>query len=154
MGSQLRARTSLLPLTGSKGAASDRRPKLTQTAVHLVLSELARGDQPIISISGKTTTIEPPPETAGSSSRATERKPMSFSFDHSYASYGSKSDADYASQDTLYQDLGLGLLEHAFAGFNTSLYCYGQTGSGKSYSMVSAAARPPWVGFRCAIYWC
>jgi kinesin family protein 1 len=94
-------------------------------------------------MSGKTTTIEPPPEGAGSSSRATERQPMSFAFDHSYSSAVPKTDANYASQDTLYQDLGLGLLEHAFDGFNASTFAYGQTSSGKSYSMVRPGCPPP-----------
>ena len=36
----------------------------------------------------------------------------------------------------MFNDLGLGVLDNAWAGYNTSLFAYGQTGSGKSYSMV------------------
>ncbi|CDZ98625.1 kinesin-like protein [Phaffia rhodozyma] len=98
--------------------------------------EIARGDTSIVSMSGVSTTIEPPAVELGASSRGTERKPLSFSFDHSYWSAGKKSDPEYASQDTLYQDLGIGLLDHSFQGFNTCIFAYGQTGSGKSYSMM------------------
>lgn len=48
----------------------------------------------------------------------------------------SESAPGYASQQTLYEDLGRELLDHAFAGFNTTIFAYGQTGSGKSYSMM------------------
>ena len=36
----------------------------------------------------------------------------------------------------VFNDLGLGVLDNAWKGYNTSLFAYGQTGSGKSYSMV------------------
>jgi hypothetical protein len=36
----------------------------------------------------------------------------------------------------VFKDLGLGVLENAWKGYNCSLFAYGQTGSGKSYSMV------------------
>jgi len=36
----------------------------------------------------------------------------------------------------VFDDLGKGVLENAWKGFNCSLFAYGQTGSGKSYSMV------------------
>lgn len=42
----------------------------------------------------------------------------------------------YASQQKVFDDLGRGVLQNAFDGFNCSLFAYGQTGSGKSYSMV------------------
>ena len=58
--------------------------------------------------------------------------PAQFSFDHSYNSAVSRDDPQYASQDTLYQDLGRDLLEHSFQGFNVTTFAYGQTGSGKS----------------------
>ena len=44
----------------------------------------------------------------------------------------SRNDPQYASQDTLFADLGRDLLEHAFHGFNVAILAYGQTGSGKS----------------------
>lgn len=36
----------------------------------------------------------------------------------------------------MFNDLGKGVLDNAWKGFNCSLFAYGQTGSGKSYSMV------------------
>ena len=33
-------------------------------------------------------------------------------------------------------DLGVGVLNNAWEGYNASLFAYGQTGSGKSYSVV------------------
>lgn len=36
----------------------------------------------------------------------------------------------------MFNDLGKGVLENAWNGYNCSLFAYGQTGSGKSYSMV------------------
>lgn len=44
--------------------------------------------------------------------------------------------SNYASQQKVFDDLGRGVLQNAFEGFNCSLFAYGQTGSGKSYSMV------------------
>ncbi|XP_068598298.1 kinesin-like protein KIF28P [Brachionichthys hirsutus] len=42
----------------------------------------------------------------------------------------------YADQDSVFQDLGEGILENALQGYNATLLAYGQTGSGKSYSML------------------
>ena len=39
-------------------------------------------------------------------------------------------------QKRVFDDLGRGVLENAWKGYNCSLFAYGQTGSGKSYSMV------------------
>ncbi|KAL7409264.1 kinesin-like protein [Mrakia frigida] len=113
--------------------------------------ETARGDTSIISMSGVSTTIEPPPQDPSTSgNKAHERKAMTFGFDHSYWSAGSKTDPDYASQDTLYNDLGVGLLDHAFAGFNTCIFAYGQTGSGKSYSMMGYGPEKGIIPLTCS----
>lgn len=39
-------------------------------------------------------------------------------------------------QRKVFNDLGKGVLDNAWNGYNCSLFAYGQTGSGKSYSMV------------------
>jgi hypothetical protein len=52
--------------------------------------------------------------------------------DKSYWSAGARDDSNYASQQTLFQDVGLELLDHSFAGYNCCIFAYGQTGSGKS----------------------
>ncbi|KAM0745754.1 kinesin-like protein [Meredithblackwellia eburnea MCA 4105] len=82
---------------------------------------------------GNNTFLDPPAEATG---RATERETKSFAFDKSYWSACPKDEPGYASQETLYNDLGKDLLDHSFEGFNTCIFAYGQTGSGKSYSMM------------------
>ncbi|KAK2174589.1 hypothetical protein NP493_790g01014 [Ridgeia piscesae] len=72
--------------------------------------------------------------------------PKSFPFDYSYWShedfterpdgYLEPTSPAYADQQMVFNDLGLGVLDNAWKGYNTSLFAYGQTGSGKSYSMV------------------
>ncbi|KAL0485382.1 kinesin-like protein [Acrasis kona] len=47
-----------------------------------------------------------------------------------------KADSHFATQQTVFDDIGQGCLENAWQGYNVSLFAYGQTGSGKSYSMV------------------
>lgn len=42
--------------------------------------------------------------------------------DKSYWSAGERTDSDYASQHTLYEDLGVDLLDHSFEGFNTCIF--------------------------------
>uniref|UniRef100_A0A8R1YT96 Kinesin-like protein n=1 Tax=Pristionchus pacificus TaxID=54126 RepID=A0A8R1YT96_PRIPA len=72
--------------------------------------------------------------------------PKWFTFDYSYWShdgfkeesngYSAPADSKYADQRKVFNDLGKGVLDNAWAGYNCSLFAYGQTGSGKSYSMV------------------
>lgn len=59
------------------------------------------------------------------------------------------SSSKYASQKKVFDDLGRGVLENAFQGFNCSLFAYGQTGSGKSYSMVGYGANKGIVPVTC-----
>lgn len=96
-------------------------------------------------------TILDPPDQPLSSNRAIEKKPLVFSFgehysgarghtpvarpvhiaqdarapltaDKSYWSASSKDDPRYASQQTLFDDLGVELLNHSFEGFNTCIF--------------------------------
>ena len=66
----------------------------------------------------------------------TTGKQKSFTFDFSYNSFVGPDDPGHASNDLVYQQLGVGVLENAWKGFNCCLFAYGQTGSGKSYSMM------------------
>uniref|UniRef100_H3G803 Kinesin-like protein n=1 Tax=Phytophthora ramorum TaxID=164328 RepID=H3G803_PHYRM len=59
-----------------------------------------------------------------------------FTFDYSYNSFAPPSEPEHASQQTVWEDIGVKVLEHAWNGFNVSLFAYGQTGAGKSFSMV------------------
>ncbi len=40
----------------------------------------------------------------------------------------------------MYSQLGAGVLNNAWQGYNSALFAYGQTGSGKSYSIVGFGA--------------
>lgn len=88
-------------------------------------AELARGAKPLIRMSGNQTFLDPPEagssQEKASSGRATERKTMTFSFDKSYWSAGSRDEPGYCSQQTLFDDLGKELLDHGFAGFNACI---------------------------------
>ncbi|GAA5843636.1 hypothetical protein JCM3766R1_007191, partial [Sporobolomyces carnicolor] len=100
--------------------------------------ELTRGAKGLIRMEGNNTYLDPPDNAAASNGggRSLEKETKSFAFDKSYWSAGSKDEPGYASQQTLYDDLGKDLLDHSFQGFNTCIFAYGQTGSGKSYSMM------------------
>lgn len=73
-------------------------------------------------------------------------KDKTFTFDYSYWSHDGYHVGDdgeliadndmYATQRKVYDDLGAGVLDNAFEGYNSTLFAYGQTGSGKSFSMV------------------
>lgn len=52
-------------------------------------------------------------------------------------------------QRRVYEDLGQGILENSWEGYNAALFAYGQTGSGKSYSMVGYGANKGIVPIVC-----
>ncbi|KAF8794618.1 Kinesin-like protein unc-104 like protein [Argiope bruennichi] len=62
-------------------------------------------------------------------------KLKSFNYDYSYLSID-PTDAAFASQETVYKDIGEEMLHHAFDGYNVCIFAYGQTGAGKSYTMM------------------
>ncbi|KAI9271461.1 hypothetical protein BY458DRAFT_435746 [Sporodiniella umbellata] len=82
---------------------------------------------------GDQTIITKPPEHKGNSRDTEDIK--AFTFDKSYWSFDKK-DPKYADQQSVYDDLGVDLLNHAFDGYNCCIFAYGQTGAGKSYSMM------------------
>lgn len=90
-----------------------------------------------VAMSGPTTIVTNPAD-------GEEKK---FAYDHSYWSFDGfteqsdgynkpDSSGKYHDQEKVYNDLGKGVLENAWEGYNASLFAYGQTGSGKSYSVV------------------
>ncbi|XP_060063153.1 kinesin-like protein KIF28 [Ylistrum balloti] len=106
----------------------------------------------MIKMSGQMTSISNPENP--------NEEPKKFSFDYSYWSHdGMVESADgvfeatpgsnYASQRKVFEDLGQGVLDNAFEGYNCSLFAYGQTGSGKSYSMVGYGANRGIVPITC-----
>ncbi|ESO83557.1 hypothetical protein LOTGIDRAFT_236567, partial [Lottia gigantea] len=85
------------------------------------------GSKCIISMNGASTTITNPDN--GDS--------KTFSFDHCYCftlPFGQK--YIFLFQNKVFSDLGKGVLDNAWQGYNATLFAYGQTGSGKSYSMT------------------
>jgi len=52
-------------------------------------------------------------------------------------------------QNRLFADLGQGVLDNAWQGYNAALFAYGQTGSGKSYSMTGYGANKGIVPITC-----
>uniref|UniRef100_A0A8C2VXS7 Kinesin-like protein n=1 Tax=Chinchilla lanigera TaxID=34839 RepID=A0A8C2VXS7_CHILA len=75
-----------------------------------------------------------------------------FTFDLAYWSHnGFQKDKDgvlisadptskFASQRDVFHDIGRGILDCAWQGYNATLLAYGQTGAGKSYSMIGFGA--------------
>uniref|UniRef100_A0A3Q1MN62 Kinesin-like protein n=2 Tax=Bos TaxID=9903 RepID=A0A3Q1MN62_BOVIN len=92
----------------------------------------------------RTTTIIQDPKNPGHT--------KTFTFDLAYWSHsGFQKDKDgvfisadrgskFAGQKEVFHDLGRGILDSAWQGYNTTLLAYGQTGSGKSYSMIGFGA--------------
>ncbi|KAL4656167.1 stAR-related lipid transfer protein 9 [Arapaima gigas] len=62
-------------------------------------------------------------------------KVTEFGFDYCYWSVDPKS-PNHASQEEVFQDLGVSVLAGASEGYNVCLFAYGQTGSGKTYTMM------------------
>ena len=65
-------------------------------------------------------------------------KETQFTYDFSYDSFDSSS-KNFASQKTVWNDIGISVLDRAWEGYNVTLFAYGQTGSGKSYSMTGGS---------------
>ncbi|KAK3237627.1 hypothetical protein CYMTET_52312 [Cymbomonas tetramitiformis] len=59
-----------------------------------------------------------------------------FTFDSCYDSSGDIDGEGYASQQDIYSDIGVWLVDNSLRGYNTCIFAYGQTGSGKTYTML------------------
>ena len=79
-----------------------------------------------LSIKGKGTTIWDPTDTS---------KKRTFGFDRSFNSL-TREVEDFASQQHIYEIVGVPSLDQAMKGYNTTIFAYGQTGSGKTYTMM------------------
>lgn len=64
-------------------------------------------------------------------------------YDHCFISHNNASIHGHANQETVFNSIGLPLVQNAFEGYNVCLFAYGQTGSGKSYSMMGAEPSQP-----------
>ncbi|CAM9301370.1 unnamed protein product [Chrysoparadoxa australica] len=138
------------------GAASawPRSPRRTDDAVKVAVRirpvsqmEAAAGVQPVMNVEGNSCDVVDP--TAFSVASAAQLEGIKqvnlnmwsrkFTYDYCYWSCN-KEDPHYASQETVYGDLGQRVLEQAWEGYNASVFAYGQTGSGKSYTMMGTGA--------------
>jgi kinesin family member 1 len=100
--------------------------------------ETERGSKCIINMQENMTKIVNP----------ANNETKSFTFDFSYWSHD-PTHPNFASQKTVFNDLGITVLENAWAGYNVSLFAYGQTGSGKSYSMMGPKDDPGIIPLVC-----
>lgn len=70
-----------------------------------------------------------------------------FKFDFSFNSHANDPKVGpYATQDTVFDDLGRPVMLSALEGRNVCLFAYGQTGAGKSFSMLGKADPPSMQG--------
>ena len=65
------------------------------------------------------------------------KKSHKFSFDYAYWSHNPE-DTHFADQSLVFRDLGIGVVDNAFNGYNVCVFAYGQTGSGKTYTMMGS----------------
>jgi hypothetical protein len=93
----------------------------------------------IIEMHDNQTIVKPRPEDEKT------KQDRIFAFDYSYWSFDgfktepngylspdkSKSDRNYCDQLKIFNDLGTGVLENAWKGYNACIFAYGQTSSGK-----------------------
>nr|XP_020643636.1 kinesin-like protein KIF28P isoform X2 [Pogona vitticeps] len=107
----------------------------------LILSKREKnaGSRCVVSMNANSTSIYDPKNPSNI---------KTFTFDLAYWSHdGFLKDQDgklisagpnsrYSGQREVFRDLGQGVLDSAWQGYNATLLAYGQTGSGKSYSMI------------------
>uniref|UniRef100_A0A8C9G6Q1 Kinesin-like protein 6 n=1 Tax=Pavo cristatus TaxID=9049 RepID=A0A8C9G6Q1_PAVCR len=117
----------------------------------LIQREKDAGSRCVISMDSNSTSIYDP------------RNPghvKTFTFDLAYWSHSgflkdengmliSAGSNSYAGQREVFCDLGQGVLQSAWQGYNATLLAYGQTGSGKSYSMIGYGANRGLVPSLC-----
>uniref|UniRef100_A0A668R9G7 Kinesin-like protein n=1 Tax=Oreochromis aureus TaxID=47969 RepID=A0A668R9G7_OREAU len=79
-------------------------------------------------------------------------KLLEFCFDYCYWSVD-RADPHYASQEEVFQDLGVSVLSGASEGYNVCLFAYGQTGSGKTYTMMGTPDSMGLTPRICQVRW-
>jgi len=71
---------------------------------------------------GATTTLIKPASGKDDRSGLSDAETKRFTFDYSYNSFLPKDDPNYASQETVWDDLGTSVLDSAWEGYNVSLF--------------------------------
>ena len=97
--------------------------------------ELELGTACVLDMEDNRTILQPP--TSSGDKEAARKQPKSFTYDYCFNSLDPK-DANFSSQDIVFDCLGKDILENAFKGYNACIFAYGQTGSGKSYTMMGS----------------
>eukprot|EP00929_Paragymnodinium_shiwhaense_P007842 TRINITY_DN111753_c0_g1_i1.p1 TRINITY_DN111753_c0_g1~~TRINITY_DN111753_c0_g1_i1.p1 ORF type:complete len:961 (+),score=278.41 TRINITY_DN111753_c0_g1_i1:71-2953(+) len=115
----------------SPGGHGSDGVKVTVRVRPFIAEELARGDAPELCVAMPTKTDMEIKE------HLYKEKSQCFTFDRTYWSHDSKHEL-FATQATLYEELGKSMLIQALNGYNTCIFAYGQTGSGKSYSVLGS----------------
>ncbi|XP_032786590.2 kinesin-like protein KIF16B isoform X2 [Daphnia magna] len=70
-------------------------------------------------------------------------QPRQFAFDYCFpATDGSCASANIASQEKVFEDLGMPVLNSLFDGYNACVLAYGQSGTGKTYTMMGTPLEP------------
>ncbi|KAJ2695189.1 hypothetical protein GGH99_000266 [Coemansia sp. RSA 1285] len=111
--------------------------------------ERKRNGSCLVTMQGRQTTIEAPMDIQqrSSSIHGEQQQQQSrewrrtYNFDYSYWSATDASDPCFASQETVFADIGRAVLDHALSGYHCCVFAYGQTGSGKSYTMMGGQGR-------------
>ncbi|XP_039148755.1 kinesin-like protein KIF13B isoform X14 [Drosophila simulans] len=85
----------------------------------------------IVEMEKQQTILQNPPPLE----KIERKQPKTFAFDHCFYSLNPE-DENFASQETVFDCVGRGILDNAFQGYNACIFAYGQTGSGKSYTMM------------------
>ena len=121
-------------------SARARGPRQQRVKVALRIRPLNERERDLdarscVSVLGQEVTIVDPMDDP---KRGTKR----FMFDYCYDSSLDPGDPDFASQSTIFADLGAFYLDNAWAGYNSSIFAYGQTGSGKTYTMTGSRSEP------------
>ncbi|KAJ1667545.1 hypothetical protein IW140_002125 [Coemansia sp. RSA 1813] len=100
--------------------------------------EKKRNGSCLVTMQGQQTTLDAP---ADNQQRSNGQRRRLYNFDYSYWSATDQSDPLYASQETVFEDIGRAVLDHALSGYHCCVFAYGQTGSGKSYTMMGGQGK-------------
>lgn len=98
------------------------------------------GSKLVVDVHGSQVVLDAPPPSASATPSSSDSgsgpsRPHKFTFDFSYWSHN-RNDSHFASQEKVFNDLGMDVVENAFNGYNVCVFAYGQTGSGKTYTMM------------------
>lgn len=105
--------------------------------------EVELGTQCVVEVNGQQIFLQNPSSipsntsSSASKSDSSNRNVKQFAFDNCFWSFN-ENDTHFASQELVYKEVGLPVIESAFQGYNACIFAYGQTGSGKSYTMMGS----------------